>query len=83
MPLFEIHTETYEAEDIPVIEAPDAYEAAIMFVARWAPVSIIRIRADEPGDAFRVTPTGSTGEHGVVVEVFEHDPTAEPWAVGA
>jgi hypothetical protein len=73
MPAFEIHTETYHAEPFPVIEAKDAYEAAISFAGRWAPCSIRRVRPELDGDVFVVTATGSTGP-GVEIEVYEHDP---------
>jgi hypothetical protein len=66
---FEIHVETYHVEDIPVIEAKDAYEACIMYAGRFAPCRVIRVDADDEGDTFRITPTDS--DDGVTVEVFE------------
>ena len=72
MPKFEIHHDTYHVdsgEDIPVVEAKDAYEAAIMFAARWAPVSIRRINREVDGDSFIVSPIGQND--GIILEVFE------------
>jgi hypothetical protein len=73
MPAFEIHVETYAVEfEIPVIEAKDAYEAAIMYAARWSPCKIRRIRETEQDDVFLVQPTDAVGDDGVEIEVFEH-----------
>jgi len=69
--MFEIHVETYTVEEFPVIEATDAYEAAIMYAGRFAPCSVRRIRPEVEGDTFIVSPIGS--EDGVEVEVFEHE----------
>ncbi len=69
--MFEIHVETYTVEEFPVIEAKDAYEAAIMYAARWAPITIRRIRPDEYGDRFIAHAIGSTAEQGVEIEVFD------------
>jgi hypothetical protein len=74
MPAYEIHVDTYHVEDFPVIEAKDAYEAAIQYAARFAPCKIRRVRPEVEGDVFVVTATGSTGE-GLEIEVFDHDPT--------
>ena len=73
MPAFEIHVETYTVEEIPIVEADSAYEAAISYVARWAPCTIRRIRETEQDDVFVVHAIGSRGD-GIEVEVFEHDP---------
>ena len=69
MPLYEIHHETYHPQPIPVVEAKDAYEAAIQYAARWAPCSIRRIDPDIPGDKFEVNAIGTTGG-GIELEVF-------------
>ena len=78
MPAYEIHVETYAVEmEIPVIEAKDAYEAAIMFAARWAPVKIRRVRPEVEGDVFVVTATDADwNTSGIEIEVYEHD---EEW----
>lgn len=69
MPAYEIHHDTYTPEEFPVVEAKDAYEAAIMWAGRFAPCRIIRVDADDEGDTFKVTPIDS--DDGIVVEVFE------------
>jgi hypothetical protein len=74
MPAYEIHIDTYHVEDMPVIEAKDAYEAVIMYAGRFAPCRVIRVDADDEGDTFRITPTDS--DDGVTVEVFTHEEVA-------
>lgn len=71
MARFEIHVDTYTVEEFPVVEAKDAYEAAIMYAGRFAPCRVIRVGADVEGDTFRITPTDS--DDGVTVEVFEEE----------
>lgn len=71
MPAYEIHIDTYHVEDMPVIEAKDAYEAAIMFAGRFAPCRIIRLHPEREGDTFRISPTDS--DDGVEVEVYEYE----------
>jgi hypothetical protein len=69
--MFEIHVDTYHVEEIPVIEAKDAYEAAIMYAARFAPCAVRRIHPEVEGDMFIISAIGS--DEGVEVEVFVHD----------
>lgn len=74
MPAFEIHVDTYHVEDIPIVEAKDAYEAAIMYAGRFAPCSVRRIRPEVEGDAFVVTAIGArTDDGGIEVEVFTYE----------
>lgn len=69
MPAFEIHVETYHAEAFPVIEAKDAYEAAISYAARWAPVTIRRTHPEREGDSFVITAIGER-DGGIEIEVY-------------
>lgn len=75
MPAFEIHVDTYHAEEFEVIEAKDAYEAAIAYAGRWAPVTIRRTHPERDGDTFVVHAIGAfdTDDNGIAIEVFEHD----------
>ena len=78
MPAFEIHVETFipEVEGFPVIEAKDAYEAAITFAMKFAPCRVRRVRPEVEGDVFAIFADGSRAEDGVEIEVYEHD---EEW----
>lgn len=80
MPTYEIHVETYEAEEFPVIEAKDAYEAAIMYAGRFAPVTIRRTHPEREGDTFVIHAIGATiaEGHGVEVEVYEVECEGHP-----
>ena len=71
--LYEIHTETYEVEPFEVIEAKDAYAAAIAYAGRFSPCTIRRTHPEIDGDTFVILALGTTGD-GIELEVFEHDP---------
>jgi len=73
MPSWEIHHETYHADEgIPIIDAETAHAAACQYAARYAPCKIRRVEPDKPGDTFVITSTDGHGT-GLVVEVYEYE----------